>query len=513
MLVDSGYENQTDLRNHTVCKIVTPNRLYLPTFMKEIFLPIIKASSSLLSVAVFIIALSFSGTSVYAKNLPPKLAKKFNNIKKKTNIGAVSYALVEGNQIVAMGGLGQKSIEDKTPVTADSIIRVGSITKTFTAIAMMKLVEQNKLQLEQNIKDLLPNTPYQNPFSDSPATLAMMLEHTSGLTDFTGKEFNYPNALPLNKAFQVAPEARVARWQPGYHKSYTNVGAGYISAAIEKVTEQDYDTWFNEQVLQAMGMKDSQLHWSEDMHKKLIAGYDSDLKTRIPYWHTLFRAFGNLNTTARDMSQFLLLMVNQGMLDNKVFLQESSIQRMETPATTLAAKQGLSLGYGLGVRSELFKGHRIYQHGGDADGYISHFGYNKESQRGYIVVINAYKHSILRQFTTLLKDWVTEGIEKPKPPPVANVSNQHLKKLIGVYEQTAYRFAPKTKSSITIQMDSNKLMSSSNSGNRKRTLLPVSQWLYRYKDEPEATIAFIQTSNGDIHLQDGKNSFLMESKR
>jgi CubicO group peptidase (beta-lactamase class C family) len=464
-----------------------------------------KPSCSLFHVVFLVFSLSFSGTGVYAKDLPPRLAKQFNDIKKKTHIGAVSYALIEGDQIVAVGGLGQKSLQDKTPVTADSVIRVGSITKTFTAIAMMKLVEQNKLKLDQPVKDLLPDIPYQNSYPNSPATFAMMLEHTSGLTDFTGKEFNYPTALSLKKAFQVAPEARVARWQPGYHKSYTNVGAGYISAAIEKTTQQDYDTWFNNNILKAMGMKDSQLHWSEDLQKKLVAGYDSDLKTRIPYWHTLFRAFGNLNTTARDMSQFLLLMVNQGMLDKKPFLQASSIQRMESPKTTLAAKQGLSLGYGLGVRSELFKGHRIYQHGGDADGYISHFGYNKESKRGYIVVINAYKHSILRQYTAALKNWVIEDLKKPTSPIVADVDTEHLNSLVGAYNQTAYRFAPKTRSTITISLENEKLVSKV--GNRKRILFSVSKWLYRYKDDPEATLAFIQTPNGDLHLQNGNNSY------
>jgi CubicO group peptidase (beta-lactamase class C family) len=447
-----------------------------------------------------------------AQTLPPSLLEKFNAIKEKTNIGAVSYALVEGDQIVAIGGLGQKSIEDSTPVTADSVIRVGSITKTFTALAMMKLVEQDKLRLNQTVKSVLPNVPYQNPYPDSPATLAMMLEHTSGLTDFTGKEFNYPIALSLKKAFQVAPEARVARWPPGYHKSYTNVGAGYISAAAEKVTNEDYDLWFNKNILHAMGMKNSQLHWSDEIQKELVAGYDSDLKTRIPYWHTLFRAFGNLNTTARDMSRFLLLMVNQGVLDNKPFIQASSILRMETPKTTLGAKQGLSLGYGLGIRAELLNGHRIYQHGGDADGYISHFGYSKESKRGYIVVINAYKHSILRQFTSALKNWLIEDLKKPDSPLIADISTEHLKTLEGVYHQTAHRFAPQTKSFIKVKLDNNKLVSVSSHGNLERTLIPVSKWLYRYKNDPEATIAFIRTPNGDIHLQNGKSSFLMKAK-
>jgi hypothetical protein len=205
-------------------------------------------------------------------------------------------------------------------------------------------------------------------------------------------------------------------------------------------------------------------------------------------------------------------MVNQGVLDNKPFIQASSILRMETPKTTLGAKQGLSLGYGLGIRAELLNGHRIYQHGGDADGYISHFGYSKESKRGYIVVINAYKHSILRQFTSALKNWLIEDLKKPDSPLIADISTEHLKTLEGVYHQTAHRFAPQTKSFIKVKLDNNKLVSVSSHGNLERTLIPVSKWLYRYKNDPEATIAFIRTPNGDIHLQNGKSSFLMKAK-
>lgn len=461
-------------------------------------------------ISVFALALVFNNS--HAQTIPAPLFKAFETIQEATAIGAVSYALVEEDRVVAIGGLGQKSLTDQTPVTADSVIRVGSITKTFTALAMMKLVEQNKLKLDQTVTELLPDIPFRNPYSNSPATLAMMLEHTSGLTDLTGKEFNYPNALSLKEAFQVAPEARTARWPPGYHKSYTNAGAGYISAAVEKITQTDYDSWFNSAILQQMGMKDSQLHWSSELHNKLVVGYDSDLKTPIPYWHTLFRAFGNLNTTARDMSRFLLLMVNQGMLDNKVFLQAASIKRMETPKTTLAAKQGLELGYGLGIRNELFKGHKLYQHGGDADGYISHFAYSRDSKRGYIIVINAYKHSILRQYTAVLKDWLIEDLAKPTLPAIADVSPEHLRKLTGVYHQTAYRFTPKTLSTLTIRLEGGMLVSASNNSRRKRRLFPVSKWLYRHEDDPEATIAFAETSNGDLHLQDGRNSFIKPAR-
>ena len=449
-------------------------------------------------------------TPSYSESLPRSLAARFDAIRKTTHIGAVSYALVQGDKVVAKGGMGQMSLSDNTSVDADSVIRIGSITKTFTALALMKLVEQNKVDLNQPIKGLLPSIPLKNPYQNSPVTLAMMLEHTAGLTDLTGKEFNYPKALSLQQAFQVAPEARVIKWQPGYYKSYTNVGAGYVSAAIEKITHQDYDQWFNQTVLHELGMSHSQLHWSKDLQESLVQGYDSDLKTKIPYWHTLFRAFGALNTTASDMSQFLRVMINEGKLHGKPFLNPSSIHRMETPLTTLAAQQGLTLGYGLGIRSELFQGHRIYQHGGDADGYLAHFGYNKDSKRGYFIVINAYKHNILREFKNPLNQWLIENLATPQSPHVAKVSERHLKTLVGTYQKTTYRFSPSQQATIKIKFENNKLYRRTKSCDQWLELIPVSTWLFRYAGEREATLVFMQTDNGDLHMQNGDDSFKKE---
>jgi hypothetical protein len=129
---------------------------------------------------------------------------------------------------------------------------------------------------------------------------------------------------------------------------------------------------------------------------------------------------------------------------------------METPITSLAAKNGLALGYGLGIRSELFKGHRIYQHGGDADGYLAHFGYNKDSKRGYFIVINAFRHDILQQFKTELNHWLIENLSKPKSLLSAIISQQHLQTLTGPYQPASYRFSPSQNQGIEIKVE-NKL--------------------------------------------------------
>ncbi|GAG07127.1 unnamed protein product, partial [marine sediment metagenome] len=266
---------------------------------------------------------------------------------------------------------------------------------------MLKMVEKGELFLEDTVASLLPELPLHNSYDSSPS-LAMMLEHTAGLADLSAREFNYLKPLSLQKAFAVNPKAKKVLWEPGCHYSYSNAGAGYVAAAIEKKTGVDYDLWFAREILKPLGMTQSQLYWSEEIQSRLVQGYDTDLRKPIPYWHTLFRAFGGLNSTPNEMARFLSLLVNKGELDGKRVFSSASIDRMESPLTSLSAKNGIVLAYGLGLRSEAIRGHKVFSHGGDADGYLAHFAYSHESGRGYFVVINAFNHRILDQFQGFL---------------------------------------------------------------------------------------------------------------
>ena len=373
------------------------------------------------------------------------IIQQLENIKKQTGIGAVAYALVENNEIVATGGIGEYSIENSRPVTEDSLFRIGSITKTFTSLAVMHLVEQGKLQLDQTVKTLIPDVPLHNPWPKTPVTLAMLLEHTAGLQDLTREEFDYPEPLSLKAALNINAESKQVRWPPGYHYSYTNLGAGYVGRIIENITKENYDEWFEQEILASLEMRDSQLRWTKQLEQSLITGYDADLKTKIPYWHTLFRPFGGLNTTARDMAKFLLIFTSEPesnkSMPNKKFISASALKRMETTTTSLAAKAGLKTGYGLGIRNTTFNGHRLYRHGGDGDGYLSEFAYSKKSHRAYFIVINAFRHDILDDFTALLNNWLIEELQVSPAIGVAT-SQPHVKPLplVGKYREVTTRF-------------------------------------------------------------------------
>ncbi len=471
----------------------------------------------------FVVCVFLATTAVTAKE--NTLRQQLEHLQQQTGVGAVAYALVEKDKIIATGGIGQYGLDNKRVVTADSLFRIGSITKTFTALAVMKLVEQNQLQLDQAIKTLAPDLPLQNPWPKTPVTLAMLLEHTAGLQDLTREEFDYPTPLSLKAAFTVKPETKKVHWPPGYHYSYSNIGAGYVGRAIEIVTKENYDSWFEREILAALDMHNSQLHWTNKLQQKLITGYDSDLKKELPYWHTLFRPFGGLNSTARDMARFLLLFTDH-LAVNKKIISAASIKRMETAETSLSAKAGLESTYGLGIRSRYFNGQKIYGHGGDADGYLADFAYNKESHRAYFVVINAFKRDIQQEFTKRLDYWLIEDLadneKKLSSPPVKSLSKQSIKALTGDYRKVTKR----SPSHGNIQAETLHIKNVDNEifkcfshtktdvkthvktkQNKCTKILPVTESLFRTERQSHASMAFIYAPDKNLYLQTGSDNY------
>jgi CubicO group peptidase (beta-lactamase class C family) len=460
----------------------------------------------------------FATTAVSAKD--NNLRQQLEDIKQHTGVGAVAYALVEKNKIISTVGMGQYGLHNKRAVTADSLFRIGSITKTFTSLAVMKLVEQNQLQLNQTIKTLTPDLPLQNPWPKTPVTLAMLLEHTAGLQDLTQEEFDYPAPLSITSAFKVKPETKKVNWPPGYHYSYSNIGAGYVGRAIEIVTKENYDNWFEREILAKLGMHDSQLHWTKKLQQNLVTGYDADLKKEIPYWHTLFRPFGGLSTTARDMAKFLLLFTDESSENNNI-ISTSAIKRMETAETSLSARTGLDSSYGLGIRGRYFNGHKIYGHGGDADGYLAEFAYSKDSHRAYFVVINAFRHDILEAFTEQLDHWLIVDLvdnEKISPPPVKSLAKKTIDALAGDYRKVTKRFPSHDKiqaETIRIKNIDNEIYrcfprtdsDAITSKNRCTKILAVTENLFRTEKQSYASMAFIYAPDKNIYLQTGFGNY------
>jgi CubicO group peptidase (beta-lactamase class C family) len=420
------------------------------------------------------------------------LAAAFDAVRIESGIPAAAFFVVSSNEVLALEAFGTTARDTDRAMRPDHLIRIGSITKTVTALATMVEVEHGRLSLETRVAAVLSPPPYVNAWSAThPVTVAHLLEHTAGLRDLSAREFAFNEPVSLSAAFAVDPDSRRLRWPAGLHSSYSNSGAGIVSAVLEEISGRAFTTLVEHTIFRPLGMTSASFAPDAAARSRLITGYDTDGHTAIPYWHTLYPAFGGINVSTRDMVPFVQLFLNRGRHGTRQLVSERGLERMETPATTLAARTGLDYGYGLGVYDYERHGVAFHGHGGDADGYLAHFAYSTALDRGYFVVINAFKRSALRRLRRMIEDALI-GDFRPAPPPApVPPAPAHLRRLAGRYGPASARFGSVEENpGVEFRATADGLVMLRASG-RERLLVPVSLWHYRYEDESRATMAFI----------------------
>jgi hypothetical protein len=228
----------------------------------------------------------------------------------------------------------------------------------------------------------------------------------------------------------------------------------------------------------------------------------------------LFRPFGAINITPRDMASFIQLWLNRGRHGQQRYLSEASMQRIEQPQTTVSARAGLSYGYGFGNYTWYRRGFLFHGHGGDGDGYLAHFGYQRELGVGYFVVVNVFRHAPLRALRAHLEDALIAGHTKPAAVAEAILKPSRLQALTGIYEPATWRFgARRNDETLRIELSGNRLFKQLGDDGRRRRLIPVSTTHFRHRNEPAATMAIVRTREGDIIFQGDLGNFIKKGSR
>lgn len=434
-----------------------------------------------------------------------RLISDLETLRAEYGVPGFALTVVSGAHGRQTGQGGVADLDSGRAVTADTLFRIGSITKTFNALAVLLLVEQGRLDLDTPFRKIVPDVPLENRWADAhPVRVAHLLEHSSGLLDITRAEFdhNAPFAT-LEEAFAYRPQARVAQWPPGLHRVYSNANAGLAGLVIERVSGQEYKHFITERLLRPLGMRSASLVDDAATRKRLATGYDTDGKTPIPYWHMIFPPLGAINATPREMGALLELFLRRGRVGAEQLLDAACIERMERSATTLGARRGLTYGYGPGLDQSLHGGFRWYGHGGDGDGYLSHFAYNREAGVGYFLTINAFKHDALHAMRARVQDHLTHALLPPPPPPSKNIDPEKLRLLTGTYVAVTRRFEWQDlgrlkEDRLQVVLEDGALYTRSSNG--RRLLIPTGAHSFRREGQPLATIA-IAVQDGNLYLQ------------
>ena len=281
-------------------------------------------------------------------------------VMKERKIPGIALLVVQDNKVVLSKGYGFSNVELQVPVKPETVFQSGSMGKQFTAAAVMMLVEEGKIGLEDPLTKYFPEAPaaWKN------VTVRQLLSHTGGFTDYPEK-FDFRRDRTENeilKAIQAVPLA----YPPGTKWAYSNLGYATLGILIHRASGKFYGDFLQERVFGPLGMTTTRIISEEDIIPNRAAGYrlvKGQLKNQE--WVS-----PTLNTTADGSLYFSILDLEKwdAALTQGKLLKKSSFDEMWTIAKLKDGKPN-SGNYGFGWFLENIHGHPIIEHEGAWQGF------------------------------------------------------------------------------------------------------------------------------------------------
>ncbi len=373
--------------------------------------------AGLLTIAFMACATGAAAADTPPGNIP-ELQQRIEKILENTKTPAIGIALVNRDGPYWVAGLGHADVKTDRHADADTLFRIGSISKMFAALAVLKLAEEGKLSLDDKVRDRAPEIAFENPWEDThPVRIAHLLEHTTGWEDLHLAEFALaaPDSMTIKQGLDFHPHSRVSRWMPGTRHAYCNSGAAVAAYIVEKITGQRFEDYVAATFFAPLGMNSTSYFKTPEYDNRGATLYLANRPQE--YWGLIHRPAGSINSSARDMAQLVHLFLLRGSAPNARILSEQSIDRMERPETTLGAAAGTLGGYGLANYVSGYRNFNIAFHGhnGGVMGGLSELFYVKERGEGYVLMINNGDGAALNQLSDLVRSFLLRDVHPTDP--------------------------------------------------------------------------------------------------
>ncbi|MEO0438101.1 MAG: serine hydrolase domain-containing protein [Pseudomonadota bacterium] len=334
-------------------------------------------------------------------------------------IAGATVAVVSADEVLHLQGYGYANAPERLKVDAtEHLFRIASITKTFTATAVMQLVEVGKLDLANDIKDYLPEMPIDDHLGS--ITVAHLLTHTPGFEDrflayygppMEGEGETLAEQLASLGAYQVRP--------PGEIVSYSNFGFSLLGEIIARASGQPYADYLREHILDPLQMKSSDVRvkttpdsasteWLKDLRKREAKAHRWSQGwyevTDFPLSRSTVQAEGTMSATAADMANYMQMHLNRGRWNKEVILEEHTWTTMSEILFTHDVELA---GNAHGFWTDNFSGYRVLQHGGSINDFKSMLALIPELGLGVFVSGNTDSSSALSDIPKLLVEYLS----------------------------------------------------------------------------------------------------------
>jgi CubicO group peptidase (beta-lactamase class C family) len=441
-----------------------------------------------------------------------ELQQQLEKVLKDTHTPGVSVAIVHREGPEWVTALGQADVARGRAATAETLFRIGSTSKAFASLAILMLVDQGKLSLDDPVRKLAPEVWFDNRWeANDPVRVVHLLEHTTGWDDMHLREYakDAPPSMGLREALDYDHHSRISRWPPGTRMAYCNSGPAVAAYIVEKLTQRRFEDFVEQNLFRPIGMKTATYFPPPAAAATTL--YHSDGKTPYPYWNIIFRPAGSINASAQDMAAYVQFYLNRGRASGVQIVPAANIDRMEIPTSTWAAKEGLRSGYGLSNYWSFHEGFVYHGHNGGVNGGLTEMAYMPEYGVGYSYSINAGNGGAFDRISKAIRAYITSKLQKPPLPPAAPLP-AHVADYAGWYEPDSPRvelshFLERLAGLSTVRFKDGKLLIT-NLGGWNQTFIPVAGAQFRYvpkKDaaEPVATLALLAPREEGRFIQGG----------
>lgn len=338
------------------------------------------------------------GCTCIAQNT--KAEMRIDSIMKAYKMVGLSVAVVKKGDLIYTHSFGLKNIATNTPLTDDNIFRIASISKSFSATAIMQLVEAKKLSLNDDVSNLIGFTVRNPKFPDKIITLKMLMSHTSSLNDSHG----YFTLDSINPAKTSNWAKCYSDYAPGAGYAYCNLNYNMVGTIIERVSGERFDKYIKAHILDKLGLyggyevgaldstKFATLYEYDSAAQKFMAA-DGAYNPRtaeinnyvMGYSTPIFSPTGGMKISAADLARYMTMHACYGKYKGTRIISKKSAKTMQTPVSGGEGGYGLAL---MTANNTIIPGEVMKGHTGSAYGLYSMMFFHPKKKFGIVAITN-----------------------------------------------------------------------------------------------------------------------------
>lgn len=395
----------------------------------------------------------------------------------KQHIPGLSLAVVRDGKIVKAEGYGLANVELNVPATAQTVYKIGSVSKQFIAAGIVLLVQENKISLDDKISKFLERTP--DTWKE--ITVRHLLTHTSGIV----------REAPGFDPFKIQADADVIKtaypsplsFVSGEKFEYSNTGYFALAEIVRKASGKTWEDYLSERLFKPLKMNDTRSTSNTEIIPNRAAGYvrTNDKLQNAAVFFAL-RPSGAFLSSVLDLAKW-----DAALYTDKV-LASSVRSQMWSP---VKLNNGTTHPYGFGWYLDTVEGHKLARHGGSLPGFRAEFARFTDDKLSIVILANGDNANLSPIALGVADRYITNLIPKRTAGKVES-------KILDTY---AGQYQPNPSTILTVMREGNKLLIREGSDAEKRELLPETETDFFIADNPRLTYRFIKDEQGQVtHL-------------